>query len=126
MLHIQDFLKAYLKKIKKQQNEQKLLCGKGYVKSDYVCVMPDGAPLKVDYVTHKFKDVIEKNNFEQIRFHDLRHTNATLLLKKNVNIKWISEWLGHSTISTTMDIYSHVTKEMKKEVANQLDNIFAV
>lgn len=123
-LPLPKFLADYLKKVKRQQKEQKLLCGKGYSDSGYVCVWADGTPLKVDYISRRFSEIINKYGLEKIRFHDLRHTNATLLLSKGVNIKWISEWLGHSNITTTMDIYSHVTKQMKKEVAKELDNIF--
>ena len=119
-------IKAFLKKVRKKQMEQQLLCGNGYVKSDYVATMLDGQPIKPGYISQAMARIIKQNGLEPIRFHDLRHTNATLLLQKNVNIKWISEWLGHSNISTTMDIYSHVTQKMKKEVAKEIDNIFSI
>jgi integrase len=58
-----------------------------------------------------------------IRFHDLRHTHATLLLSKGVNVKVISERLGHSNIKVTLDTYSHVLPSMQEEVAHKLDEI---
>jgi integrase len=58
-----------------------------------------------------------------IRFHDLRHTHATLLLSKGVNVKVISERLGHSNIKVTLDTYSHVLPSMQEEVARKLDEI---
>lgn len=126
VLPMPDFLIDYLKGVKKKQKEMQLLCGSGYIKTDYVCTMPDGNPLKVNYISQKFKAIIDGSDLPKIRYHDLRHTNATLLLQKNLNIKWVSEWLGHSTITTTMDIYAHVTHEMKKEVADEVNNIFAM
>lgn len=56
-----------------------------------------------------------------IRFHDLRHTHATLLIQQNVNVKLISEWLGHTDIQTTLNTYSHVLPTMQRELADKLD-----
>lgn len=58
-----------------------------------------------------------------IRFHDLRHTHATMLISQNINPKVISERLGHSRIGITLDIYSHVLPSMQQEVADKLDEI---
>lgn len=58
-----------------------------------------------------------------IRFHDLRHTNATLMLKNNIPAKIASERLGHSTVGITLDLYSHVINEMQEEAANKLDDM---
>lgn len=68
------------------------------------------------------KDV-KRANLPHIRFHDLRHTHATLLLSKDINVKVISERLGHSKISVTLDTYSHVIPSMQQEVTNTLENI---
>ncbi|WP_257535758.1 tyrosine-type recombinase/integrase [Mesobacillus foraminis] len=56
-----------------------------------------------------------------MRFHDLRHTHATMLLASGIQGKVISEWLGHSNIKTTLDIYSHVLPNMQEEAAHQID-----
>lgn len=56
----------------------------------------------------------------KIRFHDLRHTHATILIQQNVNVKLISERLGHAEIGTTLDTYSHVLPNMQKTVSDQL------
>jgi len=61
------------------------------------------------------KPLLAKANLPQIRFHDLRHTCATLLLSKDVNAKVVSEMLGHSSISVTLDIYSHLLPDMQKK-----------
>jgi len=56
-----------------------------------------------------------------MRFHDLRHTAATLLLRRGVNPKIVSEMLGHSSVSITLDIYSHVTPDMQQQAADAMD-----
>jgi integrase len=64
---------------------------------------------------------LERNNLPYIKFHDLRHTNVTLILKCNIPAKVASERLGHSNIGITMDLYSHVIKEMQEEAATKID-----
>jgi site-specific recombinase XerD len=59
-----------------------------------------------------------------MRFHDLRHSAATILLQAKVQLKTAQELLGHSTIATTADIYSHVSSEMREEVVNIMDDFF--
>ncbi|KAA0784084.1 hypothetical protein EXW45_14510 [Bacillus wiedmannii] len=59
----------------------------------------------------------------QIRVHDLRHTHATMLIKQNVNVKLISSRLGHASIKTTLDIYSHVLPSMDKSISDELEKI---
>lgn len=126
ILPLSNYLQYYLEKLERKQQKMKLICGKGYNNSKYICCWDDGRPVKPDYISQRFKAIVDGNNLPSIRFHDLRHTNATLLLGNNINMKLLSDWLGHSTISTTMDIYAHVTNEMKKEVANNMDKIFPV
>ena len=65
--------------------------------------------------------MIEKIGLKHLRLYDLRHTNATLMLEYGVNIKVAQQRLGHASISTTMDIYSHVTEKIEKEAADKLD-----
>ena len=73
------------------------------------------------YYTNKLPKLLKWCN---IRFHDLRHTNATLLLEQGVNSKVVQERLGHKDISTTLNIYSHVNKEMQKDATNKLNALF--
>lgn len=126
ILPMPGYLKVYLQELQKHQQKMKLMCGQGYENNGYVCCWEDGRPVRPDYISQRFKDIIDDNNLPSIRFHDLRHTNATLLLEKNVNIKWLSDWLGHSTINTTADIYAHVTHKIKEEVANKMDEVFSI
>ena len=74
---------------------------------------------------HCFKPLLKKAGLPLIRFHDLRHTAATLLLQENVHPKVVQERLGHSQISVTLNTYSHVLPTMQKEAAERLDQLFA-
>jgi integrase len=82
-----------------------------------------GEPLDRRSVTnHRFKPLLKRGGLPQVRFHDLRHTCATLLLSKNVNPKIVSEMLGHATIAITLDTYSHVLPNMQSEAAKALED----
>ena len=70
------------------------------------------------------RDLLDKAGLPRMRFHDLRHSAATILMAAGVHPKMVQERLGHSTISMTMDIYSHVLPSMQQEVANRIDDIF--
>lgn len=77
----------------------------------------------IDGICSWFKQFQKNNNITPIRFHDLRHTHASLLLGEGVDLKTISERLGHSTIRQTMDIYAHVSKELDEKAGNIFDTI---
>lgn len=72
------------------------------------------------------KKQVEQIGLPSIRFHDLRHSHATLLIQQNINPKVISERLGHSSIQITLNQYSHVLPSMQQEVANKLDEVIVV
>lgn len=111
-----------LKKLRKKQLELKMKNGIDY---SYVCCWEeDGHNMFPDYVSKNFQKLIKEYHFKKIRFHDLRHTHATLLLQQGVHPKIVSERLGHSTISMTLDTYSHVLPNMQREAVRQLENIF--
>jgi integrase len=81
-----------------------------------------GKPLDRRYVTkHRFKPLLKRAGLPQVRFHDLRHTCATLLLSKNVNPKVVSEMLGHASIAITLDTYSHVLPDMQDSAAKAME-----
>ena len=86
-----------------------------------------GRPIeKQNLLRRSFWPLLERTGLPHIRFHDLRHTVATLLLEQGVHPKVVQERLGHSTISVTMDTYSHVVPALQREAADELDRIFAV
>lgn len=95
--------------------------GEQFEDNDLVVCWDDGKCINPDTLSQKFRRLIERIGLKHIRLHDLRHTNATLMLEYGVNIKVAQQRLGHASISTTMDIYSHVTEKVEKEAADKLD-----
>jgi integrase len=82
----------------------------------------DGGPLrKSNVIRRSFHPLLRRAGLPHIRFHDLRHTHATLLLSQGVHPKVVAERLGHASIAMTLDIYSHVLPSMGKEAAQRLD-----
>ena len=82
-----------------------------------------GEPLDRRLITtHRFKPLLKRAGLPEIRFHDLRHNCATLLLSKNVNPKVVSEMLGHASIAITLDTYSHVLPTMQESAAEAMED----
>ena len=104
------------------QKEWRRVSGKCYNKEykDYVCVDELGNLLEPGYITLNFSKLLEKNELRHIRFHDLRHTCASMLLKNGVPMKQIQEWLGHSDFSTTANIYAHLDYAAKLNSAQAM------
>mgnify|MGYP000892148963 CR=1 FL=1 len=122
-LKLSNTLIRILKDYRKKQLELKMLLRNEYQDNDLVFCRDDGQLLNPTTFSWRFKKFLEKNGLPQIRFHDLRHTNATLMLKSNIAPKKASSRLGHSTISITMDLYSHVTQDMEEEISDTLEDI---
>ena len=99
----------FLREKEKQETFRRLF-RKAYCQDylDYVCVDEMGNLLRPNFVTEHFAFIIKKYGLKKIRFHDLRHTCASLLLANGVPMKQIQIWLGHSTFSTTADVYAHL------------------
>nr|WP_053348840.1 site-specific integrase [Peribacillus butanolivorans] len=104
-------------------SKEKLSLGPIYQDFDLVACTQHGTPLNPVNIRRTFKRMIKMADVPEIRFHDLRHTHATLLLSNGVHVKVISERLGHSNIKVTLDTYSHVLPSMQEEVARKLDEI---
>ena len=109
-------IKAQQEQAEKMQAEMKKAFGRGYCKKyeEYICVDAVGELICPNYVSDHFPIVLRQNGLRKIRFHDLRHSCASLLLANGVQMKLIQEWLGHSDIGTTSNVYSHVDSESKK------------
>lgn len=107
---------------KKQQEEYRRVCGRSYDKRylDYVCVDEMGTLISPHYLTTAFPKLLEKNGLRHIRFHDLRHSCASLLLANGVPMKQIQEWLGHSDFSTTANVYAHLDYNSKLSSADAM------
>lgn len=125
-LPMNDEVKNILLAEMKEQENRKLLLGTGYIKNDFVCVRKDGSTFSPDYVTSHFKILLKNHDMPIIRFHDLRHTTASLLIAKGFSLKEIQEWLGHEDISTTANIYSHLEYDSKIEMAKNMGNIITI
>ena len=110
--------------LQEEQKENRKLCGRCYNKkyADYICVDAMGNLLKPDYLSNSFQIILQNYHLRRIRFHDLRHSCAILLLKEGVPMKHIQEWLGHSDISTTANIYAHLDSQSKNLSARTMVN----
>ena len=105
-----------------ESNRKKLK--KNYITKyeEYICVHPNGKLIKPDYVTRHFALLLKNSGLRHIRFHDLRHSCASLLLSKNIPMKAIQEWLGHSSFSTTANIYAHLDMNAKRLSAEAISS----
>lgn len=122
-LPLTDSVKAYLLNLKARQEDMEQQFGNCYHKSEYICRRDDGYEILPDYVTHKFAKILAKSDLPKIRFHDLRHSAASLLINSGFNLKEVQEWLGHSNIATTGNIYSHLQYASKVNMANRFNEI---
>lgn len=103
------------------QAKERLLMGPDYQDHDLICAQPDGRPLNPDSVSAAFRDFMGKLPLPRIRFHDLRHSHASHLLRQGVHPKVVSERLGHSTTTITLDLYSHLLPGLQEEAARRID-----
>jgi integrase len=117
-------VKEILLSLKAQQAANKKLFGKQYVDSDYIFTWPDGRLFRPDYVSKRFVTVIEQMGMPHMRFHDLRHSCASILYDKGWNVKDIQEWLRHSKLETTMNIYTHISELRKMILAKDMQGTF--
>lgn len=115
-----------LKNVKKSQQRNQKLFGKEYKKSDYIFTWENGRPYNPNYITSAFQKHLKKNNFPKMRFHDLRHSCASILYDKGWSLKDIQEWLGHADLETTGDIYTHISQSRKEIMANNIKNTFFI
>jgi integrase len=100
-----------------------LASGQTYDRTGFVFSRPDGRPLSMSIVGKSWTRLNALAGVPQVRFHDLRHTAATLLLSRGVHPKVVSELLGHSTVAITLDVYSHVIPSMQREAAQVMDDL---
>ena len=114
-------VKDLLLKLKDQQEGYKLRLGPGYHDNDYIFKNPNGMPYRPDSLTRSFKRALERHGLPQMRYHDLRHSTASILVDKGWDINDIKEWLGHADISTTANIYAHISHRKKVSLAQDLD-----
>lgn len=109
------FVKERLLTLKAEQEENRRLCGRSYIKDHigYVCINEIGDIIKPNYISCGFPKMLEEYGLRRVRFHDLRHSCASVMLANGVPMKQIQEWLGHSDFSTTANIYAHLDSSSK-------------
>ncbi len=93
---------------------------------DWLLTQLEGFPIDPDTLTHDLHKAEKALNLPLVSFHDLRHTHATIMLEAGVDLKTVSERLGHSSIRVTGDVYAHVTNKMHKEAVERLERAFEV
>ena len=121
-----DDVKDLLLKLKDQHNENYKIFGNTYYESDYIFKWQDGRLYKPDYITRTFIKVLKKYGLPKMRFHDLRHSTASILYDKGWELKDIQEWLGHADIETTGNIYTHISNQRKQTTAKSLEKTFVI
>ncbi|MED4399846.1 site-specific integrase [Metabacillus fastidiosus] len=114
---IDDFLISILKERVAKNNEMKLKLGSEYQDGGFLFCHPDGKLFRPPSINKIMYRYIERSGVKKIRFHDLRHTHATLLLELGVNPKVVADRLGHSSVKITLDTYTHVSLNLQADVA---------
>ena len=109
-----------------RQIAHRLTCGPEYQDQDLVFPAADGAVQPPYRISQTFRRLVDSTDLGPLRFHDLRHTAATIMLRANVPIKIVSTRLGHATAALTLDTYSHVTPDMQREAASAIDAVLGI
>lgn len=117
-------IKQLLIEEKTRQQKNRKEFGKSYIDSSYVFVWDNGKPYATEYISQHFKRILKRNNLPHIRFHDLRHSCASILLSRGFTLKDVQEWLGHSDITLTANIYGHLDIARKRTIADTMANVF--
>lgn len=120
IINAPDEVFAILARRKAELEQYKEWLGTLYHDNDLVICHDNGEPVRPRHFTHTFRELLIRHNLRCIRFHDLRHSCASLMLESGVAMKTASEILGHSTIAITADLYTHVQQKTKKEAANKI------
>ncbi len=105
---------------KREEEENRQLCGKGYQENDFIFKWPEGTPFSPDYVSSHFALLLKNNGLPHIRFHELRHSCASLLLNSGFTLKDVQEYMGHSDIQMTANIYGHLDVKRKQLLTEKM------
>jgi len=123
-IELPQFVIDALKKQRAYQSEQRQKAGEKWEDHNLVFTNAHGKYIPPKLLWKKYKALLAEAQLPNIRFHDLRHSAATLMLTMGVHPKVVQELLGHSQISMTLDIYSHVLPSMHRDAMSKLDDIF--
>jgi integrase len=113
-----------LRQHKARQAQQRLLADTSWKEQGLIFTTRTGTPVDTTNVLHRFHEILERAGLPRMRFYDLRHTHASLLIAEGVHPKRIAERLGHASIKLTMDLYGHLFEGSDKESADRMQKIF--
>ena len=117
---------AIFRRAKELEQQNRAAFGREYQENSYIFKWPDGHPYSPDYISHHFAKVLKKQGLPHIRFHELRHSCASMLLDMGFTLKDVQEWLGHSDIKMTANIYAHLDTARKNTIADSLAGKFGI
>jgi integrase len=120
---LDDHTVGRLRALKEVQALERAAWGAGWHDSGLVFTREDGRPLRPEYVTRHFQRLAAEAGLPVIRLHDFRHTNASIALAAGVDIKVVSDRLGHSTTAITADLYTHVNRNVGRVAANRIAEV---
>lgn len=123
VISIPESITKLLREYQRKQMEQRLKLGDKWILTNRVFVQFDGKPMHPDTITKWFRQFLEEKNLPHITFHGLRHTHATLLISQGLDVRTVSNRLGHAQTSTTLNIYAHSFARMDREASEKLDNL---
>jgi integrase len=119
-----EFLRPYLVRQREDQQRRRTKLGSEWSDEDAVIDRGDGRPLHPDTLSSQWGAFLARAGLRHVRFHDLRHAHATLMLQQGVHPKVVSERLGHASVGITLDTYSHVLPTMQAEATRAIDELF--
>lgn len=111
---------SIFRKAKTSENDNRKLWGRQYQENEYVFKWDDGHTYDPGYISKAFEKMLKRHGFPHIRFHELRHSCASLLLNSGFTLKDVQEWMGHADIKMTANIYGHLDTVRKQDMASKL------
>ena len=105
---------------KTEEGINRKLCGTDYQENDFIFKWPNGTPFSPDYVSSHFSLLLKNNHLPHIRFHELRHSCASLLLNNGFTLKDVQEYMGHADIQMTANIYGHLDMQRKELLTQKM------
>lgn len=117
-------VREVLIRVKDTQEMNRRLLGSAYKDSDYIFTRPNGTLFRPDYITRGFQRVLRSHGLPVMRFHDLRHSTASILYDMGWDLKEAQSWLRHSSVEMTGDTYTHVTEDRRSGLASRLNSKF--
>ena len=117
---------AIFRRAKELEQQNRAAFGREYQENSYIFKWPDAHPYSPDYISHHFAKVLKKQGLPHIRFHELRRSCASMLLDMGFTQKDVQEWLGHSDIKMTANIYAHLDTARKNTIADSLAGRFGI